>query len=70
MPPKSTVPPLITRLLAPRLYEVEAESVPAFTVVIPVKLLDPERVRVPVPLLVRPTAPANVAETVPLVRVV
>ena len=60
-PPRLIVPPLtVTALLvAPRAVLVVIASVPAVTIVPPVKLLDPERVAVPAPDIVSVDAPAT-----------
>ena len=71
-PPKLMVPPprVMALLVAPKAVLVVIASVPAFTIVPPVKLLDPERVAVPVPVFVRVDDPAypsaRVAVIVPL----
>ena len=60
LPLTSRVPALliVTELLAERPAELPMASVPALMVVAPENVLLPERVRVPVPVLVRATVPA------------
>ena len=71
-PPRLIVPPprVMALLVAPKAVLVVIASVPAFTIVPPVKLLDPESVVVPAPVFVSVDDPANpfarVAVIVPL----
>ena len=67
--PRSRVPPLTVTVLAPKAPTEPAARVPAVTNTPSVKVLAPERVRMPVPLRVKPPVPVRTAATVPALAV-